>query len=471
MRVNVGLIVKNLGKISIAFSILMIIPTSISLYFNEDFKPFLITLLTSLAFGCILMLKRAEGEVRFKEGFAIVGLGWLMVSILGSIPFLHHLSPMDAFFESISGFTTTGASTIDKPELLPRSILFWRAMIQWIGGFGIIMLFLIVIPSIARGVVFQAEYPGITLVRIKPRIRDVAIRLYLIYVSLTILEVAVLILLGLSPFDAISHAFTTLSTGGYSTHSQSIAYFKNFGIELTFAVFALIGGMNFSILYMLIHGRFDVLRDEEFLIYITLIAILTFVVTVLNLGRYDVFDSLRFSFFQVVSIMTTTGYTTVDFDLWCSGAKVVLLMAMFIGGCGGSTAGGMKVVRLCVLLKYAVYQIVRSAEPKIVKIVKYGDVALRREVVEGVLAFFILYILIFSISVLIVAIHGYDIVTSISAVSACLGNVGPGMGLAGASETYGHFPTTVKILLCFDMWIGRLEIFTVLSLFIPSFWR
>ncbi len=471
-NVNVSLIVNTLGKMTLAFSILILLPLIMAIYFNEDPTPFLITLAVSFVFGLLLISRKVESNViRFKEGFAIVGLGWLIISILGSIPYFPYLSPIDAFFESISGFTTTGASIVDKPEFLPKSVLFWRAMTQWVGGIGIIMLFLLVIPSIAKGAVFQAEYPGITLIKIKPRIRDTALRLYAIYITLTFLEVLFLLLLGVPSFDAITHAFTTLSTGGYSTHSQSIAYFSDWRVEIVVAIFALMGGTNFSIFYFLFHRSYDVLRDEEFRIYVILIFILTAIISLLNLSRYDIANSLRYSFFQVVSILTTTGYTTADFDEWCSGAKMLLLMAMFIGGCSGSTAGGMKVIRLYILLKYAIDQIIRSAEPKVVRVVKYGGVALKKEVIEGVVAFFILYVMIFTISSMIIALHGYDLITAISATSACLGNVGPGMGLAGASETYSHFPWTVKLLLCFDMWVGRLEIYTVLALFIPSFWK
>ncbi len=465
---NVKLVLNVLGRISLAFSILTLSIALIAIFFNEDPTPFFTSSLISLILGIAFMLKRADIHIRFKEGFAIVGLSWLLISFLGSIPFMFHLNPVDAFFESISGFTTTGASVI-KPEILPKSILLWRALTQWIGGIGIIMIFLLIIPSIATGPVLQAEYPGITLVKIKPRIRDTALRLFTIYVFLTILEVAILTFLGVPLFDAVTHAFTTLSTGGYSTHSESIAFFNDWRIEMTAAIFAVLGGTNFTILYFLFTGKFDIVRDRELNIYLLIILLLTLTVSIINLDRYDIVESLRYSFFQVVSILTTTGYTTANFDDWSGGAKILLLIAMFIGGCSGSTAGGIKIIRLYILSKYSIYQIIKSAEPKVVKAIKYGSKALRSDTIEGVLAFFVLYIFLFSISSIIIAIHGYDLITSLSATAACLGNVGPGMGLA--SENYGHFPDTVKIILCLDMWLGRLEIYTVLALFIPSFWK
>jgi len=471
--VNLKLVLNTLGKMLVAFSTLLLAPLIVAVYSGESVMPFVYSIVLSVAVGLALVAVKPESDlIRFKESFAIVGLGWLIVSIIGAIPYIViGLNAVDAFFESISGFTTTGASIVDKPEELPKSILFWRAMTQWIGGIGIVMLFLLIFPTMAKGVVFQAEYPGITLSKIKPRIRDTAIRLYGIYVLLTVFEIVLLCLLGIPVFDAITHAFTTLSTGGYSTHSESIAYFKNPSVEFVIMLFAFLGGMNFSIHYYILHRNFRVLRDVEFRIYLSIVLIATAVIAILNLEKYDLYNSLRYSSFQVISILTTTGYTTADFDEWSSGAKILLLILMFIGGCSGSTAGGMKVIRMYVLMKYAIHQILRSAEPKVIKVIKYGETALRKEVVESVVAFFILYLFVFTISVIALALHGYDFTTSISAVAACLGNVGPGMGLAGASETYSHFPNLVKLILCLDMWIGRLEIYTVLALFIPKFWR
>ncbi len=470
---NVKIVFNFLGRILIGFSAIFILPIVVALCFNEPIVPFIYPALISLAFGLILFSIKPEHELlRYKESFAIVSLSWLLISLIGAVPYLTMGTKfVDAFFESISGFTTTGATIFDRPEGLPMSILFWRALTQWLGGIGIIMLFVVIFPMMAKGVLFQAEYPGITLSKLKPRIRDTAMILYGIYVLFTFSEIILLCILGVPLFDAITHAFTTLSTGGFSTHSESIAFFKNPGVEFVIAIFATIGGTNFTIHYYLLKGKFRVARDPEFLTYLSIIFIATVIITLYNLKNFDPFDSFRFSFFQVVSIMTTTGYTTYDFDTWCDGVKIILLILMFIGGCSGSTGGGIKVVRIYILLKYAIVQIFKSAEPKTVRAVRYGTDIMKREVVESVVAFFILYIMIFTISALILALSGYDVLTSISAVAACLGNVGPGMGLAGASETYSFFPDYIKVLLALNMWIGRLEIYTVLALFIPSFWR
>jgi len=471
---DIKYVCKTLGKLLTFFSFVFVIPISVAIYYTEDFKPFLLSALTSALIGLIMCCVKSEMETpRYKEAFAVVSIGWLLVSVVGSIPYvLIGIKPIDAFFESMSGFTTTGASVL-TPELLPKSVLIWRSLTQWLGGMGIIVLFLAFFPSIAKSGVtlFQAEYTGITVLKVKPRLRDTVISLYLTYMFFTVLEITVLKLLGVPIFDAINHAFTTLSTGGYSTHSESISYFKDFRVEFAIAFFAAIGGMNFALLYYLLRGDLRIFRDPEFRLYIFLILLFTTILTILNLKRFDFFNSFRYSIFQVISIMTTTGYTTYDFDLWSDSARFILLLLMFIGGCSGSTAGGIKVLRMYILTKYSAQQVLRSAEPKTVRLTKYGDLTVKRELIDSITTFFTLYIFIFIVSTLIIALFGYDIVTSISASAATLGNVGPGLGLAGASENYANFNDLVKLLLIFNMWVGRLEIFSVLAIFIPHFWR
>jgi trk system potassium uptake protein TrkH len=417
---------------------------------------------------------KAESDLlRYKEGLAIVGLGWLLVSLIGSIPFTAiGVHPCDAFFESMSGFTTTGATIFNSVEDLPKSILFWRSLTQWLGGMGIIVLFVAIFPAIAkRGeVLFHAEHPGLTLSKLKPRLRDTALILYGIYLFYTLLEAGILYLLGISAFDAITHAFTTLSTGGFSTHTNSIAYFNNPVVEAFIVLFMILSGTNFALHYYLLKERRAIFRDPEFKTYILVILLASLLLTAINLDRFDLLNSLKYSIFQGVTIVTTTGYTTYDFDAWSNGAKVVLLMLMFAGGCSGSTAGGIKVVRLYLLLRYAILQILKVAEPRTARSVKYGDVAINKDVLNKVVAFFILYILVFAISTALISISGFDLITSCSAVAAALSNVGPAMGLAGATETYFAFPYHIKLILAINMWVGRLEIFTVLALFIPYFW-
>ncbi len=474
---NVRLVFNLIGKLLTMFSASFSLPLVTALIYNESPEPFLIAAGLTLVAGAILILtSKTESEfesIRQREGFAVVALIWFLMSVFGAIPYLfYEVTVVDAFFESMSGFTTTGASVL-TPEEYPKSLLLWRGMTQWIGGMGIIVLFLAIFPNVARksATLFQAEYPGVTLSKIKPRIRDTAISLYKVYLALTVMEIALLHLLGVSLFDSVAHTFTTLSTGGYSPHSESIAYFSDPRVEAVIAFFAFLGGSNFALIYMLSRGKTDIFKNTEFRAYTAFIILSSLLLAVLNLERYGVFDSLRYSTFQAISIMTTTGFTTADFDEWSDSAKMVLLLLMFIGGSSGSTGGGIKVVRVYLLIKYAIQQILRAAEPRRVRTVKFEGKAVKKEILDDVAAFFILYIFIFAISSLIMSICGYDIVTSVSATAATLGNVGPGMGLAGASENYASFPSHVKVLLSLNMWVGRLEIFTVASLFIPSFWR
>lgn len=471
---NIRIVINFLGRILIGFSAIVFLPIIVAIYYNENIYPFIYSSIISLILGLIFyyFTKPESSTLRFKESFAIVSLSWLFIAIIGSIPYLSvNVNFIDAFFESMSGFTTTGATIFDKPEILPKSILFWRAMTQWIGGLGIIVLFVVIFPIMAKEFLFRAEYSGITLNKLKPRIRETAIVLFSIYMLFTLTEIVTLYLLGVPIFDAITHTFATLSTGGFSTHSESIGFFRKPTIEFTIAIFAIIGGTNFAIPYYLLKGKLKV--DVEFKLYLTILIAATLIVTLLNLKTFNLnlYESFRYSFFQVASIMTTTGFTTYDFDKWNDNIKYILLILMFIGGCSGSTSGGLKVGRIYILVKYAIMQIFKSAEPKSVRVIKYGDIPLKKDIIDNVIAFFILYIIIFIFSSFILCLSGYDILTSTSAVITCLSNVGPGMGLAGASETYSPFPAHVKLILALNMWIGRLEIYPVLALFVPSFWR
>jgi len=302
------------------FSGVFIIPIITAFAYRESVTPFLTAFAISLLIGIPLYLIKLESEfARYKEGYAIVGLGWLLVSIVGAVPYLFYgVSFLDAFFEAMSGFTTTGATIFDNIESLPRSLLLWRSLTQWLGGMGIIVLFVAIFPSLAKKgeSLLQAEVPGIKLIKIKPRLRDTALALYKIYLFFTILEITLLIALGMSFYDAVNHTFTTLSTGGFSTHSESIAYFKNPVIEGVIFIFMLIGGTNFTLLYFLFRGRFNILKDTEFRAYLLMIFVASLLISVINLKNFDILTSVRYSFFQTASIMTTTGYTTYDFDLW-----------------------------------------------------------------------------------------------------------------------------------------------------------
>ncbi len=468
-------VLRLLGQLLSFFSLSFLLPALVAIYYGESPLPFALSLAITMLAALFMLAAfgRVDMEsVRAKEAFAFVAIAWLLVSLFGSLPYVFSgIDAVDAFFESISGFTTTGASVL-VPEELPRSLLLWRSQTQWMGGIGIIVLFLAVIPSVAKAhFIFQAEYPGVTLEKLKPRIRDTALTLYKVYLLLTAIEIAMLIALGVTPFDAVCHTFTTLSTGGYSTHSESVAYFNDPRVEAVIAFFAFLGGTNFALIYFAIRRDFRILRDAEFRAYVLILTMAIVTLTLINLERLGILESIRYSAFQAVSIMTTTGFTTYDFDKWSDSAKIILLVLMFVGGCSGSTAGGMKVVRIYMLVTHSLQRVMKAAEPRTVRAVRYGDRVVKREIIEDVAAFFVLYILIFVSSSVAVSLSGYDMLTSISATAATLGNVGPGMGLAGASEIYRHFDAHLKILLSINMWLGRLELFTVLAIFIPSFWR
>jgi len=471
---NLKLVLNVIGRILFYFSFLFFLPIFVALYYSEEIYPFLKAFFITFLLGLALLYLRPDVEfIKHREALAIVSLTWFSVALVSSIPFiLVGFNPIDAFFESMSGFTTTGATIVDNIEGLPKSVLFWRSFIQWLGGMGIIVLFLAIFPTMAKKgeILFFAEYPGVTLEKIKPRVKDVAIILYTIYLIYTFLEVSILHLLGVPIFDALLHTFTTLSTGGFSTHTKSIAYFNNPAIEAVIIIFMIIGGTNFALHYYLLREGKSPFRDTEFKVYISVVAIASILIIISNLSSFGLYDSIRVSVFQTVSILTTTGYTTTDFDKWSDFAKIILLILMIIGGCSGSTAGGIKIIRLYILLKYSVLQILKAAEPRIFRPIRYGDIILEKKIIDEIIAFTILYILIFIVSSIIIVGSGYDILTSISASAATLGNVGPGMGLAGASESYSFFPVHIKLLLILNMWIGRLEIFAVLALFIPHFW-
>jgi len=471
---NFKLILRFLGKILVYYSAILLIPALIANYYNEPYTPFLISAAISLVTGILFHFLKPESEVfRYKEGLAIVGMGWFLISIFGSLPYIMSgVHPVDSFFESMSGFTTTGATIFDKIEELPKSIIFWRSFTQWLGGMGIIALFVAIFPAMAgkSETLFYAEYPGVTLEKLKPRLEDTAMILYGIYLFYTLLEFAILYLLGVPAFESINHSFTTLSTGGFSSHTASISYYNSAAIDSVIVIFMMIAGTNFALHYYLLSQRRGIYKDPEFKAYIFIFLIASISIILLNLKTYNIFESIRYSVFQVVSIATTTGYTTADFDTWSSGAKIILLTLMFIGGSSGSTAGGIKVLRIYLLVKYSIIQILKVAEPRTARTVKFGDKAIQKNILDETIAFFILFIMIFAVSSIILSLSDYDLVTSFSSVAACLGNIGPALGLAGASESYSFFSYHVKIILALDMWIGRLEIFTVLALFMPQFW-
>ena len=414
-----------------------------------------------------------------REGFVIVTLAWVLASAFGGLPFL--LSGVvptfcDAFFETMSGFTTTGASVISNLDKTSSGILFWRALTHWMGGMGIIILSIAILPLLGVGgmQLFKAEIPSPVKDKITPRITETAKNLWLVYVAITAVEIVLLWLGGMSVFDAVCHAFATMATGGFSTYDASVARFNSLYIEIVIIVFMFVAGMNFTLHYRLFKGDAkSFVRDPEFHFYGAIVLVTTALITLdLRFHYFSSFgESLRYAAFQVVSIITTTGFATYNFDQWPAPSKFILVLLMFIGGCAGSTGGAIKCLRFMVVIKQTFIELTRLIHPHAVISVKIAKVAVPPEIVSSIRSFFFLYIAIAMAAMLALTLLGVDMVTSISGVAATLGNVGPGLGLVNASSTYFELPQAAKWILSLCMLLGRLEIYTVLVLLVPDFWK
>lgn len=469
------------GALALGIGIAMVLPLLVSILYGEDDTPaFLLAIALALIIGS-LMFFPMRGRVRTvtrRESFAIVTFSWLLASALGALPFVFFGtfgSYVDAYFETMSGFTTTGASVLADVEAQPHGILIWRSLTQWVGGMGIIVLFVAIFPILGVGAVqlFEYEAPGPPAERLTPRIKDTAKALWLIYLAFSALEGLALLLAGLSPFDAVNHVFTTMPTGGYSTLNTSVGQFQNPAVEYIITLFMFIAGVNFSLFYSVWRGHWrHMLEDREFRLYVSIILVAT-VIIIFDLAVQQGLnppDSFRYSIFQVVTIQTTTGYATADFTLWPPLSQALLLLLMLIGASSGSTGGGMKVVRIWLLVKFAAREVVVAFHPRAVLPLKIAGKPVTEKVSHEVLGFAIIYIAILFGATLFVAAFGLDLVTSFSAVMASIGNIGPGLGLVGPMANYSHLPDAVKLVLIFCMLVGRLEIWTVLVLLRPAFW-
>jgi trk system potassium uptake protein TrkH len=440
---------------------------------------FLITVIITGVIGFIMSKKTViKNNVNVREGLAIVALGWIFASLFGALPFyLSGSIPLyvDALFETVSGFTTTGASILSNVEGLPHGVLFWRSFTHWIGGMGILVFTIALLPALGIGgfQIFKAESPGPTKDKIMPRIKDTAKILYTIYFSITILQIILLKLGGMSFFESMLHTFGTVGTGGFGIKNNSVAFYNSTYIHIIIGVFMLLSGVNFSLYYSLFKGGWkDVFKNEELRLYlaIVLMAIIAIAVNLSVTSYAGVFRSLRDSFFQVSSIITTTGYTTANFDIWPTFSKMILFTLMFIGGCAGSTAGGIKVVRILILMKLIKRDVTKLFHPRAFISIKNSGKKVTDETIVSISGFFTLYIMIFVISTIIISLEGLDIVSTSSAVAATLGNIGPGLGVVGPASNFGGFSSASKVLFSFLMLSGRLEIFTLITLILPKNW-
>ena len=465
-----------LGGLNLLLSALLLIPASVAFLHHEDPIPFLLpSAVTLLTGGGMYLLGRSRGgEISQRDAFLIVSLAWIDASFFGSLPFfLSGLSLLDSLFETVSGFTTTGATVLSQIEQWPRGLLFWRAMTQWLGGMGIIVFSIAILPFLGVGgmQLFKAEVPGPIVEKLRPRIAQTAKLLWTLYFVLSASEALLLILGGMTPYEALCHTFTTMSTGGFSTRTASIGHFGHYH-RLVIIGFMVLAGANFSLHWRFLQERRAHLKDPEFRLYLSLILISVGVITsdlLMNLGGGIL--RVEEAAFQAISILTTTGYSTADFGSWPPLSQIVLFSLMFLGGCAGSTAGGIKVIRVLMIWRFVAQELKKLLWPKAVTAVKVGGRAVSVEVVHGILAMTVLYMGIFILSSMAMGTLGLDMVTALSAVAACLGNVGPGLGKVGPALNYGSLPGVAKGVLMFCMLAGRLEIYTLVILFYPSFWK
>ncbi len=482
---NYRYVAKILGMFIGFVSLTMLFSLPWSIFYGEInmVRSFILSIIVGALCGSAMYLwgRHAHQEFFRREGLAVVALGWIFTAAVGALPFWFCADfPggfIDAYFESMSGFSTTGSTVLVDIEAMPIGLLFWRSFIQWLGGMGIVVLFVAVLPALGVEAkhLYKVEVPGISKEGAKPRIRDAAGLLWKLYLGFTVLETLLLRLGGLSWFDSLCHTFTTLATGGFSTKNASIMHFQSLYVELVIILFMVLVGTNFALYIGAIRGRFrGFFKDTEYRYYlgITLGAwLLLFLCLAFQFEGIGLGDKLRQSLFQAVSIMTTTGYVSADFEVWPPFARMLLVMLMFVGGCAGSTGGSMKVIRVVVLAKTAKLAVQKFFFPRMVRSIKVGSHALPDETVLGVLGFFVIFAGTFVVGTLIMAALGLDIVTAATSVIATLGNIGPGLAGVGAVENFGHIPALGKLVLSLCMVLGRLELFTVMVMFLPNFWR
>ena len=477
-------ILRVLGVLAAIISVFMFWPLGWALVDgSSDILPFVKSIAAGLSVSLAFLLISRKAKIRdieVREAFATVTLSWVVASMIGGLPYLFNGTVptfTDAFFEAMSGFTTTGASVLTDIQSNPRGILFWRDLTHWLGGMGIIVLSLAILPFLGVGgmQLYKAEVPGPVPEKLTPRIQQTALLLWGVYVFLSALEVAFLWVGGMNFFESLTHTFGTMATGGFSPLNGSIGQYKNPYFDWVIIVFMFLAGANFALHYMMLRGNLKTWwKDEEFRFYTILIflAIVTATSFLYISGTYgSLLKSLRYAAFQVVSIVTTTGYVTADYEKWPFYVQYMLLFLMFVGGCAGSTGGGIKNLRIMLLLRHVRNELKRLLHPSAILHVRTGGQVVERDVLGSITAFFILYITLFAIAALVMSALGVDVLTSIASVAATIGNIGPGLGTVGPAENYAHIPLLGKWVLSFCMLLGRLEIYTVLILFMPEAWK
>ncbi|MEL7121482.1 MAG: potassium transporter TrkG [Bacteroidota bacterium] len=480
--INFKLILRVLSVLCIIIGVLMMTGIGFALaYQTDDAMSLLISGLIAIGIGTPLffLTRGSKKSIHRREGYLIVALGWLTMVSLGTIPYL--LSGVipnitDAFFESVSGMTTTGASVLTDIEGTPKGILYWRSLTQWIGGMGIIVLTVAIFPLLGIGGVelFVAEAPGPKSDKLHPRIQETAKRLWLIYVGLTIVLTVILDLSGMNFYDAINHALTTMATGGFSTKNASMAHFNVPHIQYIIVLFMFIAGTNYTVIYYSLNGKFkQVWRSDEFKFYLLLVLLLSLFITISVKNAIDISweQAFRDSIFQIVSLITTTGFVSADYTQWTYGLTMIFFILMFVGACAGSTSGGIKLIRHIVFFRNSVLEFKRILHPRAVIPLKLNGELVSGRIRTHIIIFLLLYLILFVFGSVLLSILGLDFLTAIGAVATSLGNVGPGLGEVGPVDNFAWLSDAVKWILSFLMLVGRLEIFTILVLFSPYFWK
>ncbi len=481
---NKKTVLNILSKICTLEAVLMLIPACVALYYNEmrTFKVFILVALSvaAIQLPIFMFTRKKEMDVNSRDGIAVAALGWIVISFYGCLPF--YISGeipnfVDALFESISGFTTTGSSILTSVDEMTKGMMFWRCFTHWVGGMGVLVLTVAILPSDKKSSSLQlmrAECPGPTVEKLVPKGRSSAAILYAIYTVLTLIMIIFLVIGGMPLYDSVCTTFGTAGTGGFGIRNAGLGYYNSAYIEGVVTVFMMLFGVNFNIYFFIVMKRFsDILKNSEFKVYLGIIAT-SIALICANTMAYGVYGSFskafRYSSFQVSSIMTSTGFATADFDQWPEFSKVILVILMFVGACAGSTGGGFKVSRLIILVRTAKRNLRKMLHPKSVNVVKSDDKTLNIETVHGVSGYLIIYILIFFTSLMIISLNNLDFTTSFTSVTTCFNNIGPGLAKVGPTCNFAHLSDLSKITLSVDMLLGRLECIPIIMMLAPSMW-
>ena len=476
---NNRMIAYIIGGILLTEAALLVLPLLVTVLYGESPVPFLIPILLLALCGGAMGWKKPKSTALYaRDGLAVVALAWICMSLFGALPFV--LSGdipnyVDAFFETVSGFTTTGSSILTEIEPLSRGGLFWRSFTHWVGGMGVLVFVMAILPmNDGHGMhLMRAEVPGPTVGKLVSRMSDTAKILYSIYLVMTVVEIVLLLVGGMPLYDAAIHAFGTAGTGGFSCRNLSVGAYDSVYFDVVIGVFMLLFGVNFNLYYFLLIRRFrDVFHSEELRTYLLIVAASVLAIAVNISHLYQSFAaSLRYAFFQVSSIITTTGYATADFNAWPAFSKAILVILMFVGACAGSTGGGMKVARIVILAKTSVCDMRKMLHPNAVATVRFEGKPIGEKNIRSVHLFLTVYLIVFTVSCLLLSLEEMDLVTTFTAVAACMNNIGPGLEVVGPMGNFAAFSPWAKVLLSFDMLVGRLEIFPMLLLFAPSIWK